>query len=219
MSAKQVKLALCAGLFGVMGCAHQQSNGTRAYGYSEPEMTPSEPSAVNNGGEVPPIGSARPGERADATRMGGPEKNNTMTTSAIDAPADNRGNTGTQQGATGTNAATAQAASSEDCQLAVYFSTDSSALDQTSQQRLDRVAECMKRHQVDHATIVGQTDPSGTAQHNQQLGLERARAVAEYLRSRGVPDRDIRVRSKGEVAAAPAQELWPVDRRAGVQVQ
>lgn len=211
MSAKQIKLALCAGLFGVVACAHQQAKGTHAYGYSEPQFTPNEPSAVNNGGEIPPVGSARPGERADATRMGGPEKNNMTTTSSTASSTDTGNNRGM-------DTAAAQASAS-DCELAVYFSTDSADLDQTSQQRLDRVAECMKRHQVDHATIVGQTDPSGTAQHNQQLGLERARAVAEYLRSRGVPDRDIRVRSKGEMAAAPAQELWPVDRRAGVQAR
>lgn len=104
------------------------------------------------------------------------------------------------------------------CELAVYFDTDSTRLDVGAQQRLDHVAECMKRQQIDHATIVGQTDPSGSAEHNEELGLERARAVAEYLRERGVPDDQIRVRSKGELAATESQELWPVERRAGISV-
>ncbi|MET0341971.1 MAG: OmpA family protein [Polyangiales bacterium] len=107
---------------------------------------------------------------------------------------------------------------SDACALAVYFDTDSARLDEGSRDRLDTVAECMKRREIDHATIVGQTDPSGSAKYNEELGLDRARAVAEYLRGRGVPDEQIRVRSKGEMASTTQPvELWPVERRAGVQ--
>ena len=106
------------------------------------------------------------------------------------------------------------------CELAVYFDTDSARLDRSSRDRLDTVAECMKRREVDHATIVGQTDPSGTERHNQSLGMERAKAVAEYLRARGVPQDQIRVQSKGEVASAgQPEQLWPVERRAGVDAK
>ena len=69
---------------------------------------------------------------------------------------------------------------------------------------------------MDHATITGQTDPTGTAKHNETLGMERARVVAEYLRGRGVPEKDIHVRSKGEVASAQERDLWPVERNASV---
>jgi outer membrane protein OmpA-like peptidoglycan-associated protein len=130
-------------------------------------------------------------------------------------------NTGTTAGQnTGAVNTAGGSASAEACEPAVYFDTDSARLDDKSRERLNAVAECMKRREVDHATIVGQTDPSGTRQHNEKLGLERARAVAEYLRSRGVPDSDIRVQSKGELASAeqPVQ-LWPVERRAGVSVK
>ena len=102
------------------------------------------------------------------------------------------------------------------CELAVYFATDSASLDGPSRERLDAVAECMKRREVDHATIVGQTDPSGTAEHNEELGMERAKAVATYLRERGVPNDQIRVQSKGEMASAQPVQLWPLERRAGV---
>jgi outer membrane protein OmpA-like peptidoglycan-associated protein len=105
----------------------------------------------------------------------------------------------------------------EACELAVYFATNSTALDQGSRDRLDHVADCMKRREVDHATIVGSADPSGSAQHNDQLSLERARVVAEYLRNRGVPDDQINVRGKGEVASTNRQ-LWPVERNAQVGV-
>jgi outer membrane protein OmpA-like peptidoglycan-associated protein len=103
------------------------------------------------------------------------------------------------------------------CELDVYFETDSTRLGQNSQQRLDDVAECMKRREVDHATIVGQTDPSGTKEHNEKLGLERARVVAEYLKGRGVPEDQIRVRSKGELASAQNPDLWPQQRKSDVQ--
>lgn len=105
----------------------------------------------------------------------------------------------------------------EACELAVYFETDSARLDRSSRDRLDHVADCMKRRDVDHATIVGSADPSGKKDHNDQLALERARVVAEYLRGRGVPEEQIRVRSKGEVASTDRQ-LWPVERNAQVGV-
>ena len=82
-----------------------------------------------------------------------------------------------------------------------------------------RVAECLKRREVDHALIVGHTDPRGSEADNHALGMERARAVAEYLRKLGVPEDEIRVRSKGELASAESQELWPAERRANVVPQ
>jgi outer membrane protein OmpA-like peptidoglycan-associated protein len=103
------------------------------------------------------------------------------------------------------------------CELEVYFATNSASLDERSQHSLDNVAECIKRHEVDHATIVGSADPSGTKERNDQLSLERARVVAEYLRGRGVAEDDIHVRGRGAVAQADRQ-LWPVERNADVKV-
>jgi outer membrane protein OmpA-like peptidoglycan-associated protein len=105
------------------------------------------------------------------------------------------------------------------CQDAVYFNRDSAVLDTEAEKQLASVAECMKRHEVDHALVVGRTDPTGPSDHNDQLGLDRARAVAEYLRKLGVPEEDIRVRSKGEMASAESQELGPAERRANVSEQ
>ncbi|MDB4975604.1 MAG: OmpA/MotB domain protein [Myxococcaceae bacterium] len=131
-----------------------------------------------------------------------------------------RGNEANSQLAEGpamkTTAGSAGADTSGSCELDVYFDSDSAKLGAASQERLDRVADCIKRKQVDHATIVGQTDPTGSKEHNDKLGLERARVVAEYLKTRGVPEGDIRVRSKGELASAQSRDLWPVERNAGV---
>lgn len=118
-----------------------------------------------------------------------------------------------------TTAGTGTAGNQRSCELAVYFASNSAKLDDPARERLDKVAGCIRRHEVDHASIEGHTDPSRKERANQDLGLERARAVAEYLRARGVPDDQIRVRSTGATAAAGSEELWPVERRAAVDLK
>jgi outer membrane protein OmpA-like peptidoglycan-associated protein len=195
MLANKTILALCAGLIGATGCAHDRPARDRA-----------SVSAVTNR-EVAENADAEGKTRQHYTEVGEDRA----------LGRDNETNSTLAEGSGGTAAASVPGVNSS-CELAVYFDTDSAKLKQGSEESLDRVAECMKRKEVDHATIVGQTDPSGTAQHNDQLGLERARVVAEYLKGRGVPEGDIRVRSQGEVASAQGRELWPAQRKAGVGV-
>ena len=191
MLSKHITLALCAGLVGLSACAHD----------SKPRERTSV-SAVTN-------------EEATARREEPASKR--MRYTEVDNE-EALGRKGTQTGVAN-GAASGTAADAEACELAVYFDTDSARLDKASEQRLDKVADCIKRRDIDHATIVGQTDPSGAEQRNRDLGLERARVVAAYLRARGVPEDQIRVRSKGEVASAAPVELWPVERRAAVDVK
>jgi len=193
MRSKHVFFALCVGLLGLSACAHDGKARERT-----------SVSAVTN-----KEATAHPAE-PDRTRM----QYTTVSNEQARGHGDGDTNTGV---ADNTHAGTTEDADA--CELAVYFDTGSSRLDQASQKRLDKVAACMQRREVDHATIVGQTDPSGTERSNKALGLERARVVAEYLRGRGVPEEQIRVRSKGEIAAAAPEELWPVERRAAVDVK
>jgi OOP family OmpA-OmpF porin len=195
MLANKTVLALCAGLIGFSGCAHDRQARDRA-----------SVSAVTNR-EVAENADAEGKTRQHYTEVG-------------DERALGRDNQTNSTLADGSRAGAGEAVPgiNSSCELAVYFDTDSAKLKQGSEESLDRVAECMKRKEIDHATIVGQTDPSGSAQHNDQLGLERARVVAEYLKGRGVPEGDIRVRSQGEVASAQSRDLWPVQRKAGVDV-
>lgn len=200
MIANKTILALCAGLLGA-ACAHDAKPRERA-----------SVSAVTNE------------EVADDRREQGKTRMQYTEVSAERSLGHENGDRAplaseTAAGSGGDMRASGRAGDAESCELAVYFDSDSTRLDQGSQQRLDRVAECMKRREIDHATIVGQTDPSGSERHNDQLGLERARVVAEYLRGKGVPEEQIRVRSKGELASAQSRELWPVERRAGVDVK
>jgi outer membrane protein OmpA-like peptidoglycan-associated protein len=196
MLVNKTVLALCAGLIGATGCAHDRPARDRA-----------SVSAVTNR-EVAENADAEGKTRQHYTEVGEEQA----------LGRDNETHSTLAEGSGATAGQTVPGINAPSCELAVYFDSDSAKLKEGAEESLDRVAECMKRKEVDHATIVGQTDPSGTAKHNDQLGLERARVVAEYLKGRGVPEGDIRVRSKGEVASAQGRELWPVARQAGVDV-
>ena len=211
MVANKAVLALCAGLVGAVGCAHDSKPRERA-----------SVSAVTNE-EVAEDRREQGKTRMQYTQVNNETalgRDNPDNSTLADEPAANtRENANAlDQGTSGDMRRAGIAGDAESCELAVYFDTGSSRLDQGSQARLDRVADCMKRKEINHATIVGQTDPSGSKKTNDELALERARAVAEYLRGRGVPEDQIRVRSKGEVASTQSREVWPVERRAGVEV-
>ncbi len=199
MLAKQITVALCAGLLGLSACAHGEK--TRERGSV---------SAVTNE-EVDKHAGEHEQHRMHYTEVS-PEVALGHTRRNEEEAAQNAAARREER------AAESASADAQACELAVYFASDSAQLDVSSRQRLDRVAECIKRHEIDHATVVGSTDPSGTAEHNRALALERARVVADYLRARGVPERELRVRSQGELAEAGARQDWPMERRAGVEV-
>lgn len=107
----------------------------------------------------------------------------------------------------------------EGCQpLPVYFAKDSAALDDDAKRHLNRIAGCLKRHELDTMTVAGRTDPSGTESYNESLGFERAKTVAMYLAAQGVPNESIVVRSYGERGAEDSRIAWPTDRRAEMTV-
>lgn len=81
---------------------------------------------------------------------------------------------------------------------------------------LDDVAKCLStgplKGQV--MTIIGRTDPRGSAEYNQQLSADRAGAARSYLVQHGVPERNIRILPRGEQAAMGTDEqTWALDRR------
>lgn len=102
--------------------------------------------------------------------------------------------------------------------LPVYFAKDSAALDAEAKRHLDRIAGCLKRHELDTMTVAGRTDPSGTESYNEMLGFERAKTVAMYLAGLGVPNESIVVRSYGERGAEDSRIAWPTDRRVEMAV-
>ena len=97
----------------------------------------------------------------------------------------------------------------------VFFSSGSSSIDADGQERLDRYAGCLMRHETDVVYVAGMTDPGGSAEENLVLGRARARAVADYLHAAGC-DTEFVIRSYGGVGALESEQFWPLERTASV---
>lgn len=68
----------------------------------------------------------------------------------------------------------------------VYFGFDDASIRQDDRPVLDRFAAVLKSHYEDVLiTVEGFADPSGSADYNRRLGMRRAEAVVDYLRSPG----------------------------------
>jgi len=100
------------------------------------------------------------------------------------------------------------------CQVApVYFSFDSADLTAQMRDTLAADAHCLQTHPELPVDLVGATDPRGTEEYNLALGDRRARAVASYLESLGVPTTRVHVTSVGEEEARGSDEhSWAEDR-------
>ena len=78
----------------------------------------------------------------------------------------------------------------------VYFEFDQTKLTTASKEVLEEV---VNQHQPGTIlTITGHTDSIGSEGYNQQLGLQRARTVSNYLISKGVDLDDLHIESFGE---------------------
>lgn len=68
----------------------------------------------------------------------------------------------------------------------VFFGYDSSSLDDTARQTLDRQAAWLSQFPAVAVSVEGHTDERGTNDYNLALGERRAAAVKDYLAARGV---------------------------------
>lgn len=80
----------------------------------------------------------------------------------------------------------------------VTFATGSYAISPTFQATLDKVAASLVQYPNSLIDVYGHTDTVGSTASNQRLSEERARAVANYLISKGVPSSRIRWYGYGE---------------------
>ncbi len=72
----------------------------------------------------------------------------------------------------------------------VLFDFDSASLRSDSRDKLERVSDLLKKKYPDREIIVeGHTDNIGGREYNQRLSKDRARTVAEYLKSKASPDK------------------------------
>lgn len=104
----------------------------------------------------------------------------------------------------------------------LYFKLDSAELEPESQPLLPVIAKAIKERHPAQLSVVGHTDTAGTAEHNNQLGLLRARAVPELLATHGAAPASVEISSRGEtelLVKTPDEALEPRNRRAEVTVQ
>ena len=68
----------------------------------------------------------------------------------------------------------------------VRFDTNQATLTPTSQATLDKAADAMKANPNARMRLEGYTDSTGTDMHNLTLSQQRAYAVANYLKAKGI---------------------------------
>jgi peptidoglycan-associated lipoprotein len=99
----------------------------------------------------------------------------------------------------------------------VFFGLDSSTLDDTGRQTVERQAAWLQQFPAVTVTVEGHADQRGTTEYNLALGERRAEAVKSYLTSLGVdPARVLTISYGKERLADPAEseEAYALNRRA-----
>jgi outer membrane protein OmpA-like peptidoglycan-associated protein len=101
-----------------------------------------------------------------------------------------------------------------------FFDFDSAATREADQPSMQTLADCMTKGPLvgKSITLIGHTDPRGTADYNDKLGLDRAERVRNYLISHGVEPSRVLVESRGKTDARSEPADWPKDRRVEVQL-
>ena len=99
----------------------------------------------------------------------------------------------------------------------VFFTVDSSEINPTSRETLDRQASWLNQYGNYSITVEGHADERGTREYNIALGARRAAATRAYLVSRGVAANRIQTISYGKerpVAVCDNASCWNQNRRA-----
>lgn len=81
---------------------------------------------------------------------------------------------------------------------AIYFNTGSASIKQESYPELDKLADLLKNHPEVEASIEGHTDSQGNDATNLKLSKARAKAVKDYLVSKGVESDHLASEGYGE---------------------
>ena len=103
----------------------------------------------------------------------------------------------------------------------VTFPVDSSAIEPSFRPTLDDVAASLVKYPNSLIDVYGHTDSTGSDTYNQALSERRARAVADYLTSRGVAASRLRSQGFGEtqpVASNLTEEGRAANRRVEIKI-
>jgi len=99
-----------------------------------------------------------------------------------------------------------------DLKSSLLFSSDSAVLKPAAVEQLAQLGDILARYPDDRIRIVGHTDSSGSAVHDEELSLHRAEAVRDVLASRGVATRQMLVEGAG--ASRPVADNSTAEGRA-----
>ena len=80
----------------------------------------------------------------------------------------------------------------------VSFAYNSAQLTPAFHNTLDKVADILNRYPRSSIRITGHTDSRGSSEYNQQLSVQRAQSVGNYLSNRGVDSRRVMADGRGE---------------------
>ena len=80
----------------------------------------------------------------------------------------------------------------------VFFSSNSSSIEEGAKKILDLQAQWLKSDESINITIEGHCDERGTREYNIALGEKRAFAVKKYLKQLGVPEARMKIVSYGK---------------------
>jgi len=103
----------------------------------------------------------------------------------------------------------------------VTFPVDSFAIQPGFRATLDKVAQSLNDYPNSLIDVYGHTDSTGSADYNQTLSERRAKAVADYLTSRGVAPARIRWQGFGEsqpIASNDTEEGRARNRRVEIKI-
>lgn len=104
----------------------------------------------------------------------------------------------------------------------ILFAVDSAAVSPSAQSDLRVLAENLGRYQQSNVQIVGHTDNTGSAAHNQDLSQRRANAVTSVLMGYGVPASRLSAIGRGEdnpIASNLTPEGRAQNRRVDIVIQ
>ncbi len=88
----------------------------------------------------------------------------------------------------------------------VSFDYNSAELQPAFRRTLDKVASILSRYPRSTVKITGHTDSRGSAEYNQRLSEQRAKAVGWYLADAGVDSRRIITEGRGEAQPRASNE-------------
>ncbi len=101
------------------------------------------------------------------------------------------------------------------------FDFDKTALKNEGKQRLDLLASRLMDGVVQVVVALGHTDSLGAQAYNQQLSERRARAVADYLSDKGIPNEKIFTEGRGgsqPIASNSSEAGRALNRRVEIEV-